>query len=254
MGKQTDTRTQQARSLVAAIKTHTSEIDQRFEQRYGHLLSEEQRKQLGSPSVLLTAIALAMQSASDTLAEATARHEQELADDEPPRRHRDEATSGLIELLVRIRKSVDSAYGAPGLAALGYSGRTPTDSPGALSLGRLVLAHLEQNQLASLQPLDEAIELKPKAWIKSLKTLLSQLDASLDDVAREAREAQATLSKKNAALEDYDHTAGRGGDLIWGLLRAVDMDDAADRLIPSRHHGAQDSEPVQDPPPQPPES
>lgn len=250
MGKQTTDRTTRARSLRAAVDTQAAEIDRRFDTLFAASLTPAQRKEIGRPSALLAAIAQTIDTTTRALEQATETHERELADDAAPRQERDEATVELVDMLVRVRRSIDSAYGRAGLTALGLSGRTPTDTPGALALAKKLRHDLSGDVFAGLTPLDETVSVNPKTWIKQLGSLTERLDAALSGVAREEREGQDTLRRKNEALTAHDHIAARGSDLIWSLLRLVDLDDAAERLVPTHRRRAteDDSEPQPEPP------
>ncbi|RYE79852.1 MAG: hypothetical protein EOO74_03060, partial [Myxococcales bacterium] len=138
----------------------------------------------------------AIDTSTLALEKATESHARELADDAAPRQARDEATAELVDLLVRARRTIESAYGRAGLAALGLSGRTPTDTPGALALAKKLHHDLSHEVFAGLSPLDEALSVNPKPWLKQLATLITHLDHALTSVAREEREGQNSLRLK----------------------------------------------------------
>ncbi|MEM9463383.1 MAG: hypothetical protein AAGF11_55085 [Myxococcota bacterium] len=65
------------------------------------------------------------------------------------------------------------------------------------------------------------------------------LSSALADVAREVREAEATLVAKNRALDEYDRTFGDVATLVSALLRIGGEVELAARVKPSTRRPGQ---------------
>ncbi|MEO5731559.1 MAG: hypothetical protein ABI134_17965 [Byssovorax sp.] len=65
------------------------------------------------------------------------------------------------------------------------------------------------------------------------------LDTQLKDVARELREAQATLDAKNQARAAYDELFGGAATTLTGLLRLAGKADLAAKVRPSARRPGQ---------------
>ncbi len=85
------------------------------------------------------------------------------------------------------------------------------------------------------------------AIITRFGALRQTLDDTILIVAREVREAQATQSAKDAAMDGFDHFFSIGADVTGSLLRLGGMPEQAAKLCPSTrrpgHTGADEETP-----------
>ena len=72
-----------------------------------------------------------------------------------------------------------------------------------------------------------------KEWAERLTEHTTALTSALADVAREAREAEATLVAKNRALAEHDRTFGDVATLVSAVLRMGGETELAARVRPS---------------------
>ena len=72
---------------------------------------------------------------------------------------------------------------------------------------------------------------------------------TIKDVAKEVREAQATLDEKNQALAAYDELFGGGATAMTGLLRMAGKADLAAKVKPSTRRPGQTVSDAGDPAP-----
>ena len=77
------------------------------------------------------------------------------------------------------------------------------------------------------------------AWAHRLEQSAEALSLTLADVAREAREAEATLVAKHRALDDHDRTFGDVATLVSALLRMGGEVELAARVRPSARRPGQ---------------
>lgn len=242
--KQVTDRQKNARTVLAALSTHESALARDLGgQLAPHLARGESLPDL---ALLLSLIGRSLSQATDALVAADTAHEAELRDDAEPRAARDEVADQLRTELVDLRATVLGLYGNPGLVALALQGETPRD-PVVLSrfATDVLRACTAPATLPSPKVRGAKLDLKELAGL--LGPLCKSLDAHLSAVAREEREAQVTLSQKNAALEHFDRTFSAAASLLSALLLTAGQADLAARVRPSPRRGG-----VSDPDPTPP--
>lgn len=166
-----------------------------------------------------------------SLVAADLAHERELADDAEPRRRRDQQAALLREQLIELRELLSALYGPEAAAALGMSGDTPIDALALSRQGKNVLSALASVRLP--KPRRRGAELSPKEVESELKPIVAALDQALADVAREAREAEATLSARDTAWAEFERRYSAATGVFFALLSAAGETALAERLRPA---------------------
>jgi hypothetical protein len=187
-------------------------------------------------ALLITLISRALDAAKTRMVDADAAHEAELGDDEPVRRARDEAASSLSDEIVELREVLTGLCGAATASAV-FPGPTPED-PVVLSR----FAREASTQLARIElpaPRIKSAKLDTAETASELQEHSARLDAQVEDVAREIREAQATLDAKNQALAACDELFGASATTLTGLLRHAGKADLAAKVRPSTRRPGQ---------------
>jgi hypothetical protein len=177
------------------------------------------------------------------MVDADAAHEAELGDDEAIRRARDEAASALSDKLVELREVLTGVYGTASASAV-FAGPTPED-PVVLSRFAGELG----TQLARIKlpaPRVKGAKLDIAETATALQEQSATLDTHLNDVARELREAQATLEAKNQAMAAYDELFLGVATTLSGLLRLAGKADLAARVRPSTRRPGQTASEAED--------
>jgi hypothetical protein len=217
--------------VVAAAETHAARIQEAFAASFGNHLAKKDGKapDLGLAVVLL---ARALREASDALVRASDAYDAELADDAAPREARDSATAALNAELVGIRGTIEAVYGTLGLKALGIEGRTPVEPKAVFSQASKVAAALRDPKVKLPRATRKGVKVDREALAEELDAPLATLKASLGDVAREAREAQAASDAKAKAMAANDDLFGRAATFISAALELVGDDDLAARVRP----------------------
>ena len=172
-----------------------------------------------------------LSDAESTLVAADLAHERELADDSEPRRRRDEHAAALREQLIDLRDLVSALYGTDATLALGMSGETPTDAVALSRQGKNVLLALASVRLP--KPRRRGAELSPKEIEAELKPAVAALDQALADVARESREAQATLAARDTAWAEFERRYSATTAVLAALLAAAGETALSEKLRPS---------------------
>lgn len=187
--------------------------------------------------------------AESSLVAADLAHERELADDAEPRRRRDQHAAGLREQLIELRELLNALYGPEAAAALGMSGDTPIDALALSRQGKNVLAALSSVRLP--KPRRRGAELSVKEIESELKPVVAALDQALADVARESREAEATLSARDSAWAEFERRYSVTTSVFAALLAAAGETALAERLRPTPGRKSR-PEPEPEPAPTPP--
>jgi uncharacterized protein (DUF2267 family) len=187
---------------------------------------------------LLQAFVARLQLAAAEVEAADHANLAELLDDDPVRAQRDAATEQTCGVLLSLRDTVTAAYGEPAAAQLGLDSRIPSDPVQVQSLGSMAL-----KQLATWVPpgscLLEGYTFKPETWTAKLAAPVAALTEALTAVAREKREADATLVAKNRAIEQSDRMFTLTASVLSALLEAAGESELARRVRPSRRRAGQ---------------
>lgn len=241
-------RQKNAQTVLAAASTHTEDIAKGL----GELLSPqlERGEKLPDFSLLVTLLGRTLKTATTELVAADSAHEAELRDDAEPRAARDEVADMLRTELIDLRATVLGLYGQAGLKALALLGETPRDP---VVLGRFAQDVLSMLPKATLPPSKvKGAKLDTKELAQALSPLVKALDKHLTDVAREEKEAQVTLTRRNGAQQRFDQHFSAVAMLLAGLLQAAGQTELASRVRPSpRRGGVSDPEPPPEPAPAP---
>ena len=184
--KQVIDRQKQAKLVLATGETHASALTTRL---VSELSPHLQRGEKLPDVALLAQLFLRWLGQAETdLVAADLTYERELADDDAPRRARDEAATEVRDQLIELRDLTDALYGAAAVRQLGMTGETPTDPMALLRQAKAVLSALGTTKLPP--PRRKGAELAPKELEAELRVPAAALDKALTSVSREAREAE----------------------------------------------------------------
>ncbi|MEP7126662.1 MAG: hypothetical protein ABJE95_37365 [Byssovorax sp.] len=206
-----------------------------------HLVKGESLPDVGLVMIL---VARALEAAKTRMVEADATHEAELGDDDGFRSARDEATAALSDKLVELREVIVGMYGSATANAV-FPGPAPQDPVVLSRFAGEVAAQIERVKLPASRI--KGAKLDPAETASDLRDLRAALDGKIKDVAREVREAQATLDAKNRALGSYDELFGGGATALTGLLRMAGKADLAAKVKPSTRRPGQTASDAGDP-------
>lgn len=227
--KQVAARTKSATIVGAAATSHGETI----QAAVIDLLAPHLKKGEKMPDVafLATVIGRALEQAESKMSAADHAHEVEMADDDGPRERRDATFEGLYAKTVEISEIIGGVYGAAEVRALKLDGTTPRE-PALLLRYATTVSNLMRKHTFGKARL-KSVKLSGADMADQLDELASELKASLDDVAREKREGEATLVKKHDAIASYDATFSRSATLLSALLAFGGQAELASRVRPS---------------------
>ncbi len=160
-------------------------------------------------------------------------HEAELADDAQPKKDLEDARDELRKIMIDARAGVLQTFGEIGLKKLGLEGQTPRDAEGLLRLGGRVAANLTKEEIVLPEPRSNFISVDRGALATAINDVTGPVQAALDVVRREQREAETTLNAKWETLEKNDDTFGRCARWFESTYRLIGSDVIASRVRPS---------------------
>lgn len=233
--KQVTDRQKSASAVIASGETHADRIAADLEALLSPYL--HQGEKIPDFSLATRLVTRALADARDRMVAADEAHQKELADDGSPRAGRDEVVSELYNELTDLRAWLTGLYGTAALRRLGFTEATPRDPVQIERFSGAVVRALRSEELPT--PRRKGIRWDADETVRRLEGLRDALRGHLNDVAREAREAEATLLKKNAAISAYDERFSRAATFLSGLFRLAGHAELASRVRPSSRRPGQ---------------
>lgn len=224
-----------AGDIRASAETHAQQVAQGVE-RALMPFARPGKSNLGVVE-LVSLLSRSLGAASDALVAADQTHLAELGDDGPVRAARDQVASRLRERLVVTREILLGLYGGEAVRALGFDSGTPEEPLALARFAQGVLEKLGKSALPKSRVAGARFDAAEAAT--ELRALHAELERALQGVDLEAREAEATLVRKQAALDDYDARFTAVATVLEGLYRLAGLTELAGRLRPSVRRAGQ---------------
>ncbi len=238
--KATVKRQKSAEKVVAAGRTHKTMIAREMAKTYGEEV-------IPGVELLLDKVVKDLDLKAKEMIQRDDAHEAELRDDSGIREARDVTSEALHTQLVTTREQLNTICGEDYVARIGYKGMTPDDPVEVARLGKVVVSNL--GEIKAPPPLIPGYEFNSGIWQEPIVGLLNQLETSVTEVAKEEREAEATLTTKRSAIDAYDSAFSSTANLLSALLRIAGEKDLAKRVRPSTRRVGQTMEIAKQPTP-----
>ncbi len=218
-----------ADQLVEAGRTHAKEIAKRRAARYAADGVEH-----APPAAVIEAAVLAdaevLHKRRVELRDAERALVAELGDDAAVFSARDVAAEAVRATLVEVRDSVQTNCGDVAVREAGYVGNTPRDAVALEEVGTTVFGNLTKKPPKATR---RGVRFDAKAAVEGLDTQVTALATANADVLREKREEQAARQRRDAAWTAFEREFSSSKSRLDAELRAVGLDDLADRLVRS---------------------
>lgn len=230
--KQITSRQKATDAVYKSVVTHSEITGRAWAKRYTPYLEEGET--MPDMALAMKLVGREMVATTTVMVEASEDHERELADDTLPRKKRDERKNKLLKKVVDVRDSINSVLGQGALKALGISGRTPQEPVALIKTAKKMAKGLEDEEVKLPGPRVKGITLDRVVLAGELRELINPLQEALDVVGLEERQAEQTLSKKWASIDQNDETFGDGSRWLEQTLYIAGQDDIADKVRSSK--------------------
>ena len=170
------------------------------------------------------------------LREADIAHAVEATDDAEPRSRRDLAARQARIVLVSASDSVRGIFGEGVSRSLGLETSLP-DRPDQVN-------HLAEGIVKSLlaaaapTPLFEGASMSLEALAARIEAARRPLQAAINDVSREERELQATMSERDKATARWSRAYAGVAMIVSGMATLAGLDDLAAKVKPTERKRA----------------
>jgi len=220
-----------ARIVASTAYTYSADAASRVKETLSRYAKPGE--QVPDIQLLVRLVGRMIASENEALGRADAAHEVELADDTEPRKLRDETAEKVRRNLNDLRTAIETTYGGVGLPRLQLNENIPQDSSALAILARSVLVNLRDESIKLPAARRRGLSLDREAFAEELAADLPLLDKALAAVAREAREAEATLRARRLAMDANDRAFTRGATFLSATFTLAGLDELADKVKPS---------------------
>jgi len=240
--KQITDKAKSARAVASAADTHAAHAASALDPMLAPFLKRGEK--MPDVALLCSLVARRITAKAHVMMEADQAHETELGDDKAPREQRDRAAEELGAIIADLRDALLVTYGPAPVHRFGLDGKLPTDPSVMAALGSSVLARIESGEVKLEAPRrKKGLAIDLGAFAHEIRTHLPTLQKALADVAREEKEANATLHAKQAAVAEHDDAFTTGADFLSATFAMAGLHDLARKVRPSRRHPGRIDEP-----------
>lgn len=221
------------RTVRASLHVHGPEIATDLEK----LLFPSGPPQSLTVQGFLTALEDTLGRYGDALIAADDAHAAELADDGGYRAKREACIQELRNYLSSLRDLVARNYGADVAIAYGLSGALTDDAQVLLNTSKNASNLLRSRPLVEVAR-NKSLKVDPNLAADDLDAHHAALAQALDDVEREKREAQMTLSEKDAQIARWPVMYSGSADAAAALFVLGGRPELAEKVRPTARRRA----------------
>ncbi|MDI3290754.1 hypothetical protein [Polyangium sp. 15x6] len=234
--KQVTDRQKSADAVCMAADVHAERVNAALSTLLSPHLAQASGETIPDVAVLMRLFSRALRATKEQMIKADEAHEAELGDDEPARKARDQAFEELYAELVTQREVLTGLYGAA-VAAQVMPSETPRDPVVLARFSRTVEKNLAEIPLPASRVKGATLN---AADVKATLTGMREaLEARIETVSREVREAQTTQVAKRQSMDSYDGMFGGVAGLLSHLLLVAGERDLATQVKPSARRPGQ---------------
>jgi hypothetical protein len=226
--KQVIDRMRDATAVVAAAETHAVAVGEALSAKLGG--SVRDGEVAPDYALVVRVLGRVLDGVRGALGDADVSHQGELADDDGPRDRRDRLVLALHKRVTVIRETLDGVFGADEIDRYGIRGETPRDGAALIAFVETMANRLAEAPLPAPRV---PVTIDRNKLAVELLGLIPDVEAALETVARERREAEATLVTRNTAMDTFDATFSRTASALSALFRLAGKDELAARVRPS---------------------
>lgn len=180
----------------------------------------------------LTAVEKTLERYGDALAAADEQHISELADDAAVRADRQNRIQDVRNYLSSLRDLIIANYGRDIAAAYGLTGALTEDPQLLLNTSKNAAKILRSRPLTEA-PRNKSLKIDSVLAADDLDAHNAALSKALEDVEREKREAQTTLSAKDEQIARWSMVYSGSADLVSALFVLGGRPELAEKVRPT---------------------
>jgi len=217
-----------SRTVLTSLQEHAPEIAKALDEV---LFPEGAPKHL-TTGQFLHALRDALARATEAMAAADLAHARELADDDAPRAKMEDRGELLRALLVSLRATLASTYGATVASAYGIPASIPEDPETLLRIAVAIERLLRDRPLIE-PPKIKSLAIAPLAVAEDLAFAIADLKRALAEVDREKREAIMSQNAKTIATTRWVSMYQGVAEAACGLYGLAGQTALADGIRPT---------------------
>ncbi len=215
-------------SVLSALSMHGAEVASTLE-----ALLSTPRTPFNSARTF-AAYTGAIERAREAMLQADRELTAEADDDKQYRDARDAATDALRSVLSDVRSMFEAAYSSDILIFYGLKEEAPRSADLLLEYAEQVATLMKHKPLSERSPYGFDLNLERLA--DRVQVEVAPLAEAIEDIKRELREIREALSKRHAAMEDFDEVCEGVALSVFGLFKMAGRPDLAEfvRQTPRR--------------------
>ncbi len=217
-----------SKTVLSSLKTHGPKVSKDLEA----LLFPNGTPQNLTLDDVLTALHDVLARGVEIMNDADKAHTAELADDSEYRAMRSARIANLRAAIGTIRTNLSNIYGEEVLSAYTIPSELPSEPMLLLQTAGNIESQLRKRPLKELPKLD-GFAVDPIAMADGLARTSAALEATLEDIKRELREAQLTQQTKNEAMALWSSLYQGIADVATGIFVMTGRTDLADHVRPT---------------------
>ncbi len=174
-----------------------------------------------------------LRSARDLMIQAERTHRDQTARTASFRRQRDSSASGVAPLVAGLRDAFRGVYGPEAAEEIGFALRTPQRADELFEQAEHLLQRLGNEEATLPDSRFRTLTFDVIGLATELQPKIAELGEALENVSREARQAEATKIAKDEAVQAYDLSFLLAARTAETMFKLVDLPEIASRVRPS---------------------
>lgn len=221
------------RTVRTALQVHGPEIVPEIEK----LVFPDGAPQNLTVRGFIVALEKTLERYGEALISADEQHASELADDGGFRVARDARIHDVRNYLSSLRDLLSANYGREVAAAYGLSGALTEDAQHLLNTSKSAAKLLRSRPLTET-PKNKSLKVDALLAADDLDAHNTALEKALNDIEREKREAQVTLSAKDAEIARWPVVYSGSADVAAALFVLAGRPELAEKVRPTARRRA----------------
>jgi hypothetical protein len=231
VGEQLQNRVRVSDKVVASARTHGAKIAAILADQAILVEGAATPAKAEAFKAVIYALANGLEHSTKTMRESEQAVAAEKADDPPIRTKRDDATTELAGILIRLRSTIEDHLGADGLKTYGLTGETSRVPRKVSEQAQNVAQLLEKKPIKITSPFGASFDSAIAAG--TLNGKANALDGLIADDDREARELEDAYALRDRAVAAWSDAYQGTASALEGLYRRAGWKELAEKVRPT---------------------